>query len=79
MCISSISVLHMFYNYPEALCIQMIKYTFNSETERFQQPIVEKLFDFNNNLSVRKENAGKKRRFEQDQPEAGDKKGKNRL
>ena len=36
--------------------------------------LLEKLLDFDNNLSVRKEIAGKKRRFEQDQPEAGDKK-----
>ena len=40
--------------------------------------LLEKLLDFDNNLSVRKEIAGKKRRFEQDQPEAGDKKKKNK-
>ena len=40
--------------------------------------LLEKLLDFDNNLSVRKEIAGKKRPFEQDQPEAGDKKKKNR-
>ena len=40
--------------------------------------LLEKLLDFDNNLSVRKEIAGKKRRFEQDQPEAGDKKKENR-
>ena len=39
--------------------------------------LLEKLLDFDN-LSVRKEIAGKKRRFEQDQPEAGDKKKKNK-
>ena len=40
--------------------------------------LLEKLLDFDNNVSVRKEIAGKKRRFEQDQPEAGDKKKKNK-
>ena len=40
--------------------------------------LLEKLLDFDNNLSVRKEIAGKKRRFEQDQPEAGDNNMKNR-
>ena len=40
--------------------------------------LLEKLLDFDNNLSVRKEIAGKKQRFEQDQLEAGDKKKKNR-
>ena len=40
--------------------------------------LLEKLLDFDNNLSVRKEIAGKKQRFEQDQPEAGDKKKENR-
>ena len=39
--------------------------------------LLEKLLDFDNNLSVRKEIAGKKPRFEQDQQEAGEKK-KNR-
>ena len=39
--------------------------------------LLEKLLDFDNNLSVRKEIAGKKRRFGQDQPESGDTK-KNR-
>ena len=40
--------------------------------------LLEKLLDFDNNLSVRKEIAGKKQRFEQDQPEVGDKKKKKR-
>ena len=40
--------------------------------------LLEKLLDFDNNLSAWKEIAGKKWRFEQDQPEAGDKKKKSR-
>ena len=40
--------------------------------------LLEKLLDFDNNLSARKETAGKKWRFEQDQPEVGDKKKKSR-
>ena len=50
----------------------------NLQGKQSTQNCLKKLLDFDNNLSVRKEIAGKKRRFEQDQPEAGDKKKKNK-
>ena len=57
-------------------CISHVLQLFTRQAKYTE--LLEKLLDFDNNLSVRKETAGKKRRFEQDQPEAGDKKKKNR-
>ena len=55
--------------------VPRIQYKFTGQAKYTE--LLEKLLDFDNNLSVRKETVGKKRRVEQDQPEAGDKKKKN--
>ena len=67
-CISSISALHMEWKFPVFIKLWGKQSTQNCLGNCW----------IDNNLSVRKEIAGKKWRFEQDQPEVGDKKKKNR-